>query len=203
MALLTGIPNGTRSGRPAKRWLVVAYALLLTILVQFQPARAETEDQSQDLERQVKAAFLYKFGGYVTWPDSAFSRPDSPIVIGVAGANPLADELVRLVAGRTIGKRALAVRRIRRGDSLDGVHILFVGSTEGQRLAELLALAQGRPVLCVTESDQGLVPGSAVNFVVADNRVRFDVSLEAAEHNGLKLSALLLSVARQVHGRTP
>jgi hypothetical protein len=185
------------------QWLLAAACALLVALGGFGAAWAETDDRQPDLERQLKAAFLYKFGGYVTWPDSVFPRPDSPVVIGVAGADPLVDELVRLVAGRTIGKRPIAARRIRRGDSLDGVHILFVGGSESPRASELIALAQGRPVLCVTDSDRGLALGSVVNFVIADNRVRFDVSLEAAEHNGIKLSALLLSVARQVQGRAP
>jgi hypothetical protein len=35
---------------------------------------------------EVKAAYLYKFVGYVDWPDSAFVGPDMPIVIGVVGA---------------------------------------------------------------------------------------------------------------------
>jgi hypothetical protein len=194
--------SGNSPRRPETRWLTAACALLVT-LAGLHSTWAETDERPDVVERQVKAAFLYKFGGYVTWPSSAFARPDSPIVIGIAGADLLADEIVRLVAGRTIGKRPVAVQRLQRSDSLDGVHILFVASTDSKRFAELLTLAQGRPVLLVTESERGLPAGSAVNFVVADNRVRFDVSPAAAEHQGLKLSALLLSVARQVHERTP
>jgi hypothetical protein len=156
-------------------------------------------DEPEVLEQQVKAAFLYKFGNYVTWPEGTFAESDSPIVIGVAGAEPLAYELTRIVAGRSIAKHPVSVRRIRRDDPLDGVHILFVGSTGWA--GSLLKLAQGHPVLCVTDSDHESNPDSAVTFVVEDNRVRFDVSLQAAQANGLKLSALLLSVARQVRGK--
>jgi hypothetical protein len=184
---------------PTRRRLVAACALFGAV-AGFRPAWAQNDERPQELEQQVKAAFLYKFGGYVTWPQGAFAQPDSPIVIGVAGADPLAFELVRMVAGRTIDKRPVAVRRVRRGDSLDGLHILFIGS---EWRGDLLKLVQGRPVLSVTENDPGSTQESAVNFVVENNRVRFDISLEAAQKNGLKLSALLLSAARQVRGREP
>jgi len=39
--------------------------------------------------------------------------------------------------------------------------------------------------------------------VVVDDRVRFDVSLDAVQENGLKLSAALLSVAHSVDGAKP
>jgi len=41
----------------------------------------------------------------------------------------------------------------------------------------------------------GLDDGSAINLVVIDNRVRFEVSLGATEKSGLKLSSRMLSVA--------
>jgi hypothetical protein len=160
---------------------------------------ALAQESAAVVERQVKAAFLYKFGGYVTWPQNAFARPDSPLVIAVAGADALAEDLGKTVAGRTVGDRPVTVRRVARGDSLSGIHMLFVGSAAG-RLADFIDPVRGRPVVVVTESEPWPA-GSIINFVVIDNRVRFDVAIDAAEQNGLRLSALLLSVARQVRGR--
>jgi hypothetical protein len=161
---------------------------------------ASAQESPAAVERQVKAAFLYKFGGYVTWPENAFARADSPVVIGVAGADLLAEELSKVSAGRTVGERPITVRRVGRGETLSGVHILFAGSGAG-RPADFIDPVRGRPVLTVTESESTWPSGSVVNFAVVDNRVRFDVALDAAEQNGLRLSALLLSVARQVKGR--
>lgn len=157
--------------------------------------------QEQPDEREVKAAFLFKFGSYVQWPDAAFARPDSPIVIAVAAADPVYEHLLQAVAGRTIGRRPVAARRLQKGESLAGVHMVFIGNGAGAWGAELLNQARRRPVLVVTEVDAGVPPGSVINLTLVENRVRFDVSLESAEANGLKLSALLLSVARQVRGR--
>ena len=54
-------------------------------------------------------------------------------------------------------------------------------------------------MLVVSEAGDGLQQGSVINFRVVDERVRFDVSLEAADKNSIKLSSRLLSVANVVH----
>ena len=55
----------------------------------------------------------------------------------------------------------------------------------------------------MSEAENGLQMGSVINFKVVDERVRFDVSLEAAERNSVKLSSRLLTVANQVHKGAP
>jgi hypothetical protein len=150
------------------------------------------------LERSVKAAFLYKFAGYVEWPQLAPQQQGAPLLIAIAGADDIASELELAVAGRTINERPIAVRRIAEGDSLAGVHILFIGTQERVRIAAWLRAAQIYPVLIVTEGEGALAMGSALNFVIQDGRVRFEASPEAAEKKGLKLSSRLLGVATNI-----
>jgi len=154
--------------------------------------------QDRAAEVQIKAAFLYKFGDFVQWPPAAFARPDAPFVIGVLGADEVAAVLDTLAADRTVQGRPIAVRRLRRGDSAAGVHVLFIGQAESTRLAEALAAVRGHPVLIVTETENALAAGSMINFVPEESRVRFDVALPSAERGQLKISARLLSVARRV-----
>jgi len=154
--------------------------------------------QSEVVEYQVKAAFLYKFGAYVEWPAQAFAQADSPLVIGVMGASTVADELTQMAAGRNINGHPVAVRKMRRGDALTGVHILFIARTDNDKLAEILSATKGQAVLIVTETEPPPTAGSMINFVVADEKVRFDIALPSAESSNLKLSARLLTVARKV-----
>src|SRR4028119_890287 len=39
-------------------------------------------------EYQVKAAFLYNFGRFVSWPSGSFAQSNSPFIIGVVGQDP-------------------------------------------------------------------------------------------------------------------
>ena len=149
-------------------------------------------------ERGVKAAFLYKFLDYVEWPAGTFARPDQPLVIGVLGADDLQSELADAVRGRTVGDRPVEVRRVRPGEPLNGLHVLFVGLSEHTRIATIARSPQGRGLLIVSESDDALDLGSTINFVIQEGRVRFEVALPAAERAGIKLSSRLLAVAQNV-----
>ncbi|TAK40824.1 MAG: YfiR family protein [Betaproteobacteria bacterium] len=149
-------------------------------------------------ETQIKAAFLYKFGGFVEWPMRAFQRPDSPFMIGVLGADAVAADLALVVAGRTVQGRPISVRKLKRGEPFASLHVLFVGQAEAARMAEILVAAKGQPLLIVTESEDALSHGSMINFVAVGDKVRFDVALPQAERGQLRISARLLAVARKV-----
>lgn len=159
------------------------------------PAWAQTESQATEVE--VKAAFLYKFGAFVEWPPSAFANADAPYTIGLIGADDVADELERIAAGRVVHDRPVALRRLQRGESLAGVHVLFVGKAQTARLAEVLAAAKAQPLLVVTEAE-AMPLGSIINFVPVENKLRFDIALAHAERAQLRISARLLAVARKV-----
>lgn len=184
--------KGTAHGLGLARRIVLVALLGNCTLVSW----AQTEPQAP--EHQVKAAFLYKFLAFVEWPSQAFERADSPLVIGVLGADAFADELVAMVADRAVRGHPLEARKIRRGDSLAEFHVLFVGRSDSAALPGLLGSAKNRPLLTVTESDEALAHGSTINFVVVDNKVRFDVALGPAEQRNLKISSRLLAVARKV-----
>lgn len=162
------------------------------------PLFAHAQDDAATLERKVKAAFLYKFAGYVEWPASTFAAADTPIVIGVVGDDPLVAELMEVVSGRAIEGRPLAVKRLRETDALSGLQMLFVGSTERAPLGTLARAMPALPMLIVTEFDGAFNHGSAINFLISGGRVRFEIALDNAEKRGLKLSSRLLSVAQAV-----
>lgn len=185
-----------------KRWppaagaaLRLAYLLLLLLCT---PHHGRAQPERLAGEHQVKAAYLYKFLGFVEWPARVFEQPQSPFVIGVVGADDLAEELATVVSQRQVNGRPAVARRLRPGDPLTGLHMLFIGRAAGARAAGLLAGARGTALLIVSESDEAFAAGSAINFVLVDNKVRFDVALASVEHNELKISSRLLGVARRV-----
>jgi hypothetical protein len=155
------------------------------------------------LERSVKAAFIYKFLGYTEFPPHAFSDANAPVVIGVVGSDEMAAELVRIVAGRTINNRPLVVKQWRDGESGGAVHLLFVAGADGAHAARVLRQVPPGPVLLVTECGNGLQAGAIINFRIVEERVRFDVSLDAADKNNIKLSSRLLTVANHVSKGAP
>ena len=164
-------------------------------------ALTQTTPETQATENQIKAAYLYKFGGYVEWPVQSFDKADSPLVIGVLAGDTFADVLEQTIAGRSMNGHPISVRKIRHGEPYTGVHIVFISRTETAALNDAIAGVKGQAVLTVTDSERGPSAGSMINFVLEDNKVRFDIAPTPAEQNRLKISARLLNVARKVMGR--
>jgi hypothetical protein len=154
-------------------------------------------------EHEVKAAFLFKFLPFIEWPADTFAGAEAPIAVGVLGSTEVADDFEALAEGRAVGGRAVEVRRLKPGAAPADLQVLFVGRSQEGRLADLSRAVQGRPVLLVSESAGALDAGSMVNFIVAGGRVRFEVSLEAAERAGLRISSRMLSVATNVRPARP
>lgn len=153
------------------------------------------------LEHGVKAAFLYRFGGFVDWPDSAFGRADSPLVIGLHEADELAASLARTVTGRTVNGRGVQVVKLNQWQASGGgraPHIAFVGAQDESAAQGMLDGCRERPILTVSDSDRVFQMGSVINFLVAQERVRFEVSLKAAAAARLRISARLLATAYRV-----
>jgi hypothetical protein len=144
-------------------------------------------------EDEVKAAFIYHFATFVQWPET--SRSNAVFAIAVLGADGVASELEQFLPGRAIQGRPMEVRRLRRVDELQDEAIIFIGAEESFRLPELVPKVEDRPMLVVTEASGALKDGSMINFQVVDRRVRFEISLTAAERAGLELSSRLLSAA--------
>jgi hypothetical protein len=144
----------------------------------------------------VKAAYLFRFASYVEWPDS--TREAAVFVIGVMGAEDVAVHLERLLSGMSVRGRPAKVRRVREAEDLAGVHILYIGANVFRSSRPLRSRAIERPILLVTDADDGLDGGGVINFVELNRNLRFEISLDAAERSGLKIDAALLSVALRV-----
>ncbi len=174
--------------------LLIAQILLLGV------SAAWAQSPGAARESAVKAAFLYRFAGFVDWPAGTFQRPDQPLVIGVSGDDEVAADLEQILGERFIDGRPVVARRLAEGAPVSGIHILFLGNRRESRLRELIATATG-PVLVVTAVPNALALGSVINFSGEAGRVRFSASLASAEARNLKLSARLLEVAQIVEGR--
>ena len=146
---------------------------------------------------EVKAAFLYHFGTYVQWPPPQ-SPPDRPMTIAVLGSPTVAAQLERFLPGRLIQGRPVGVRQLTQISDLQDDELLYIGSERNARLAELIETVGQRPILIVTDSQNGLAQGAMINFQIVDERLRFEISLPAAQSAGLMLSSRLLSAALRV-----
>lgn len=159
-------------------------------------AQAGDADSSEYL---IKAGFIYNFAKFVEWPSATFSQPDSPIVIGVLGTDPFGSVLDRIVEDKKIGPRGFVVKRYKWGKDLKDLKdckILFVSASEKAHIDEILQSVKGQPILTVGETPGFAERGGVIRFTVEDNRVRFEVNVDAAHQAELNISSRLLTLAK-------
>ena len=165
-------------------------------------AYAQTGDAPDSSEYLIKAGFIYNFAKFVEWPSAAFAQPDSPIVIGVLGTDPFGNVLDRLVQDKKIGQRGFVVRRYKWGKDLKDLKdlrdckILFVSASEKAHADEIIQLVKWLPILTVGETPGFAERGGVIRFTVEDNRVRFEVNVDAAHQADLNISSRLLTLAK-------
>jgi len=179
--------------------VLTASAVALTTGFFFaQPLAANT---GAPLEYELKAAFLFRFAQFVEWPVETFKGPDEPFTYCTIGEDPFRGALERTMNGKTIGQRALRVEHLNGAGKIGECQVLFIGgSGEKQQIEETLASAATLPILTVGEANQFAKNGGAIGFCTEDNKIRFEVNLEAAGKAGLKVSAKLLALAKTVLG---
>ncbi len=176
-------------------------------------ADAQAGDASDSSEYLIKAGFIYNFAKFVEWPSAAFSQADSPIVIGVLGTDPFGNMLDRIVEDKKIGTRGFAVKRFKWGKDLNlkdlkDCKILFISASEKAHIDEIVQSVKGLPILTVGETPGFAERGGVIRFTLEDNRVRFEVNVDAAHQADLNISSRLLTLAKIIpqaaaSGRNP
>lgn len=148
-------------------------------------------------EYEVKAAFLYKFVGYVEWPRAAIDDAEY-FDVGILGDSPFDAALGPIFSDKRLLDRPV---RIRTGISMEEAmtcHLLFVADSELERAEAIAQALASLPVLTVGDDPAFADAGLIMAFEMVDSRVRFVVNANAADASPLRVSSRLMEVARVV-----
>jgi hypothetical protein len=152
-------------------------------------------------EYEVKAAYLYNFGKFVRWPDNVPAE-GQPFSICVMGKDPFGKTLDAILDGGSWQGKPIAAKRILSTDEASTCNILFISSSEPEKWVEILPVVQKLPILTVSDSPLFSRRGGMIEFILTENRVRFEVNVSAAEKAGLNINSQLLKIATRVRQTT-
>lgn len=175
----------------ARRWSAFAFVLALFCLAP--GSNAQTSDQA------VKAAFLYRFASFVTWPGDAFANSQAPLTLCVLDDDPFASALNSAVSGQHIDQHGFSVRRLASLADARQCQVLYA---VGGRADDAVRSVRGAPVLTVTDAGGGSDARGVIHFVVIGDRVRFYADDAQAAENHLAISSRLLALAVSVRRRS-
>jgi hypothetical protein len=181
---------------PAGIGLSLIGILLTCSIVAFTfPALAQSGDSN---EYRLKLAFLYNFAQFVQWPLDSLGATGEPLCICVAGDNPFAGQLEQSLDGRAVAGHPIALRSLQPGEDPHACRIIFVRSAEMKAVPRILASIRGLSILTVGEAKGFAEHGGMINLTQEENRLRFEINLDAAQQSRLKISSKLLALAKIV-----
>jgi hypothetical protein len=194
-----------------KRRLRAVVAILPILLA---GATLNAQNTSGSSEYLIKAGFIYNFANLVQWPSTSFAQPDSPIVIVILGEDHFGTTLDHALEGKKVNARPFVIKRARSVSELQRAlgpqkecQILYVSSSEMSHLGEAIQMLKGVPVLTIGETPGFAKNGGIINLILEDNKVRFEVNVQAAKEADLNISSRLLALARIIpppgEGRKP
>ena len=172
-----------------RRWIGAGMISLLAGL-----AFAVGADEPED---ELKSATVLTFVRHSEWLQGAGT---GPITIGVVGRPSMIRALHRTLDGKTANNRA--IRIVEAKSSPDPCQVLYVASDNSTEVRQTLAALHASHVLTIGETDRFLEYGGAVNLLIVNGHMSFEVSLEALNRVGVNISSTLLRYG-QVKTRPP
>jgi hypothetical protein len=148
-------------------------------------------------EYDVKAAFLLNFVRFVDWSDRMRGDTDKELILGIAGEDRFGNAL-NLIRGAKVKSRTLVIKNVVDSNSLINCDILFISSSEKDRLPTLMAALKDLPILTVSEIEGFAQRGGIINFIIVEKKIRFEINPDAAKQVGIHISSQLLQLARIV-----
>jgi hypothetical protein len=143
---------------------------------------------------KAQTLFIYNFSRLIEWPANYRT---GPFVIGVLGASEVSVELESYTKGKKVGAQDISVIRYKTPQEISTCHILFVPFAKTKQVAEILGVLNGKSTLIITEKAGALEEGSAINFVILQDKMKFELKPENALKFGIKFSSKLQEMSMQ------
>jgi hypothetical protein len=139
--------------------------------------------------------FIYNFTRYTEWP---LGTEGSTFRIGVIGSDDMFNALSAMAKQKQINNIPIEVIRLQPGENTY-CRIVFIGREETSGIEELSRKWTGKGVLIISEKEKHHVPGTVINLVMIDNKVRFQIYESFARTQGIKISSELLKMAVEIN----
>ena len=152
-------------------------------------------DTEEQYIQDIKAVFIYNFTKYIDWADGDTSVA---FTICVFGDSQIIEPLREIAVKRRVNGRAIRIQQLTSIDQLDDCHILFIPDSQAAITGNVVEAVEEQNVLVIGEVAGALDRGVMINFVLQQERVKFEINLQAMQESGLVPSSELLKLAVRI-----
>lgn len=177
------------------------WAILFGLAIFCGSLQSTGADTAVPREHLIKAAYLYNFAKFVQWPDIAFNSSQTPFKIAVVGDVEFESALSE-IENKTINSRKIVLDQLEATNGLDNYHLVFLSRSLDDKIDQIVSQLAGKAVLTISDVNNFSRMGGIIHLYEMDHKIRFNVNMEAADRNQLKISSKLLKLARVVERQT-
>lgn len=141
---------------------------------------------------RAQAMFIYNFSRLIEWPAN---YKTGPFVIGTFGTSPVADELESYTRGKKVGTQEITVQELKSIDEISKCHILFIPFNRTKQIGQIVAKVNNMSTLLITEKNGAIDLGSAINFLIVGDKLKFEMKQTNASRYKIKVSSKLQEMA--------
>ena len=141
---------------------------------------------------QAQSLYIYNFSRLIQWPAG---NQTGDFVIGVIGSNELYKSLSSYVGNKKVGSQSISIRKFDSPESIVRCHIVFVGNSKIASLDEIINQLRGSNSLIITEKKGMINAGSAIDFFMDEDKLKFVMNTGNAQKYNLTVSRSLQDMA--------
>ncbi len=161
---------------------------------------SSTYAKPKSKEYHIKAAFLVNFVKFIQWPSHVFSDTSTTLTICILGNDPF-DDALDTIEDKIVKDKRLIIKRFSRVEDIKDCQILFICTSEKKKISKILSEIKDSSILTLAETNNFCQSGGIINFVVFNNKIRFEINVDAAKRSGLKISSKLLKLSKIIKER--
>ena len=140
---------------------------------------------------KMEAAFIYNFASLVNWPASYQS---GDFVIAVLGNSPIIKDLEDIAKAKKAGAQTIVVKKIGSASEIGNAQIVFIPDGQKGKLGDVVTQTASTSALIISESSGLAAKGSVINFILVDEKLRFELNESKATAKSLKLAPNLVKL---------
>jgi hypothetical protein len=139
-----------------------------------------------------QSVFMYNFTRLIEWP-AEYKSGD--FIIGVIGSSEVFNELKNYTNSKMVGSQSIKIVKFNSVDEIVKCQILFIGYGKTKDIPAIVTKLNGNSTLLVSENRSAVEKGAAINFVVVEDKLKFELKSSNASKLGLKIHSNLENMA--------
>ncbi|WP_439182011.1 YfiR family protein [Carboxylicivirga taeanensis] len=167
-----------------KKVLFILTLMLLPLMGQAQVAK-------------FKSVFTLSFIRHIGWTEAA---KQGDFVIGVVRDREVADWMSKLSAGKKFGFQNVVIKEFKSPEEIVDCQVVYVSSNVNfsRYASTVIDKVNGKGTLIITESEGACNHGAMINFVIRDQKLKFEIHKTNAAKVGLQISSKLEGMSNAI-----